>query len=283
MPELPEVETIRLQLDKYLVGHKILKIEVNNTKIFPDDPKPIVGKKITEVRRFGKVIVIDFENDYSLTAHVKLTGQFIYRGTNLKNPPEMSKKVSGGAPGKHTHVIFHLDRNSFLYYNDIRRFGWIKLATSPDLMTFNSFLAKLGPEPFRDLSSSVFQRIVSSTKRPIKVTIMDQEKMSGVGNIYANDALWLAKVDPKRPSNSLTTKEQKDLFKAIETVLRKGIEAGGASELAFVTPDGGEGGYQNFFLAYGKQGKLCPKCQKEKFVKTTLGGRGTYTCPHCQS
>ena len=140
----------------------------------------------------------------------------------------------------------------------------------------------MGPEPFGKLDLKTFKEILGKTKRQVKVVLMDQSKMGGVGNIYANDALWDAKVHPGRAANSLSLSEQTQLFKSIEKVLKKGIEAGGASELAFVTPDGGEGSYQKYFLAYGKQGALCTRCKKDRFKKIALGGRGTYYCPHCQ-
>lgn len=281
MPELPEVETIKRQLNNFLVGHKIIDVKINNQKIFSGDPKDIIGSKIEGVRRFAKVLCIDLSNDYSITSHIKLTGQYIYRGPNLKDPKSLSRKIVGGVPGTHTHVIFTLDRGGFLYYNDLRRFGWIRVMRTSDVTT-SGFVGKLGPEPFNGLTEEKFKEILSKTKRPIKIVIMDQQKLGGVGNIYANDALWLSKISPKRPANSLTLKEQKDLYDAILHVLKVGIEKGGASELSYVTPDGGEGQYQKFFLAYGKDGTLCPRCKKEKFKKIFLGGRGTYFCPNCQ-
>lgn len=285
MPELPEVESIKNQLDKFLKGHKVESVEVKHPKIMPDDPKPLIGAKVKGARRFGKVVVVDFDNGFSFVAHVKLTGQFIYRGPNLKNPPQISKKVSGGAPGKHTHVVFNLDKNGHLYYNDIRRFGWIRVVKTKEVEDFG-FIKNLGPEPFGKLDLKTFSEILSKSRRQIKVVLMDQTKMGGVGNIYANDALWDAKIHPGRAANSLNETEVKLLYKSIEKVLKKGIEAGGASELAFVTPDGSEGGYQKYFLAYGKQGTLCPRpaCRQAgaKFVKIALGGRGTYFCPNCQ-
>lgn len=281
MPELPEVESIRTQLERFLVGHTLEKIDVKNRRIFQGDENLVIGAKVTATRRFGKVTVIDLNNEMSLMVHVKMTGQFIYRGPNLENPPEISKKVLGGAPGPHTHVTFHLDRGGMLYFNDFRQFGWIKVVKTADVMT-TGLVGKMGPEPFRDLTLEKFQAIVSKTKRPIKVVTMDQERMSGVGNIYASDALWLAKVHPTRPANSLTSEEQKKLYEAILYVLKEGMKYGGSSENAFVTPDGTEGEYQRHTLVYGKQGTICTNCNKEKIIKTMLGGRGTYICLFCQ-
>ena len=281
MPELPEVETVKLQLEKYLKGHTIKNVQVNVQKIFSGNPKDVIGAKVKGVRRFAKVLAIDLANGFSIVIHVKLTGQIIYRGPNLKEIPTLSKKVVGGVPGAHTHVVFDLDKNGKLYYNDIRRFGWLKIVKS-DKLQVTGFIGKLGPEPFRDLTLEHFKRVLSKTKRAIKVVLMDQTKIGGVGNIYANDALWLAKIDPKRPANELQSDEVTELYEAIHEVLKAGMKYGGASELAFVTPDGKEGEYQKHTLAYGHQGEPCSRCHKAKFTKYFLSGRGTYVCPFCQ-
>lgn len=281
MPELPEVETVKLGLQRYLIGHKILDVKIKTPKIFTGNPKDLIGGKITDVRRFAKVLSIDLSNGNSIVIHIKLTGQLIYRGPNLKNPGEISKKVVGGIGGNHTHVTFNLDKNGVLYYNDIRRFGWIKVIKSDDVIK-SGFVGKLGPEPFKDLTSEKFKVILGKSKTAIKVLLMNQEKIGGIGNIYANDALLLSKIHPKRQANSLTPTEQNTLYNNILKVLKKGIETGGASELSFVTAEGTEGKYQQHFIAYGQQGKICQICGKEKIKKFTLGGRGTYFCPHCQ-
>jgi len=281
MPELPEVETMRLQLKKFLTGHIITSVEVRNRKVFQGDEKKITSSKVVDVRRFGKVSVIDIENRYSILTHVKLTGQFIYRGPNLISPRKLSTKVTGGVPGPHTLVTFNLDRGGVLYYNDVRRFGWIRIEKTQDVEK-EKFIVKLGPEPLKDLTLPLFSQILSKSSRPIKIVLMDQTKMGGVGNIYANDALWLSGIDPKRKANSLEEKTVEELYKAITTVLKAGLKYGGASELAFVTPDGKEGEYQNHTLAYGHDKEPCERCHKALFEKYFLGGRGTYWCPVCQ-
>lgn len=279
MPELPEVETIRKGLQKYLVGHIIKKVDVHY-KNFEGDPKKLENGKVKKVRRFGKVLCIDLSNGYSLVIHIKLTGQLIYRGPNLKHPT-LSKKVYGGVPGKHTHVVFTLDKKGTLYYNDYRKFGWLKVVKTKDVGNI-PFIKKLGPEPLDGLTLEKFSEILSSTKRAVKVVIMDQSKMGGVGNIYANDALFLAKINPKTPSNKLDKKQTDKLFKAIKEVLKRGLKYEGASELAYVTPAGKEGGYQDHALVYGRQGKPCKNKCGGTIKKTKLGGRGTYFCPNCQ-
>ena len=281
MPELPEVETMRLQLAKFLIRHKIISVEVKNRKTFQGDEGHIIGGKVTGVRRFGKVSVIDLSNGYSILTHVKLTGQYIYRGPNLKSPVKLSSKVTGGIPGPHTLVIFNLDKDGELFYNDIRRFGWIRIEKTPDVEN-ESFIKKLGPEPLRDLTLDLFKAILSKTSRAIKVVLMDQEKMGGVGNIYANDALWLSRIHPKTPAKEINADGAKVLFEAIITVLKTGLKYGGASELSFVTPDGAEGEYQKHTLVYGHEGEPCERCHKATIQKMFLGGRGTYFCPVCQ-
>jgi formamidopyrimidine-DNA glycosylase len=293
MPELPEVESIRVQLEKFLVGHTVKKLEIRNPKYEMGEKDKIIGCKITSARRFGKVLVIDLSNNYSIVVHVKMTGQFIYRNKRKGIGNKLSKKVVGGIPGlpaevgsdptkagKHTHVIFTLDRGGVLYFNDYRRFGWMKLARSDKLKAIG-FLGKLGHEFLKDLNQKEFSEIISKSKKPVKILLMDQEKMAGVGNIYANDALWLAKIRPNKESKKLRKEEKKKLFNAIESVLKEGIKRGGASELAFVTPDGGEGKYQDFTLVYGREAEPCKVCGIP-IKKIKLGGRGTYFCPKCQ-
>src|SRR3990167_6522826 len=220
MPELPEVETIRGKLEKYLIGHKITGVE-SHYKNFEGEGKNLVGGKVKGIRRFGKVLAIELDKGYSVVVHIKLTGQFIYRGSNLKNVPTLSGKVIGGVPGKHTHVTFDLDRGGKLYYNDVRRFGWIKVVKTKDVSEV-PFIKKLGPEPFGSargkpskLTLELFIEILSRSSRPIKILLMDQEKIGGVGNIYANDALWLAKINPRRSANSLSLSEQSKLYDAV--------------------------------------------------------------------
>lgn len=290
MPELPEVESIRLQLKKYIIGHKIADVEIRYGKKFEGNSQDITEAEIADVRRFGKALVIDLSNNYSIVIHVKLTGQLIYRGPNLLSNTKLSEKVKEGLGGKHTHIIFHLDKKGILYYNDVRKFGWIKIVKSSELKIKSEFIAKLGSEPVvneesppeNPLTLNKFMKILSKTKRAIKVVLMDQSKISGIGNIYANDALWLAKINPKKAASELNRHEVKKLFNAIHEVLIKGLKCGGASELSFVTPDGAEGEYQNYTLVYGHEGEPCEHCHMSKIKKFTLSGRGTYFCPHCQ-
>jgi len=281
MPELPEVETIRKGLEKYLIGHKIERVEIRYGKKFEGDEKKLIGGKVIAIRRFGKVQSIDLSNGYSIVIHIKLTGQLIYRGPNLKDPGKLSQKVLGGLEGKHTHVIFYLDRGGKLYFNDVRKFGWIYIVETKSVGK-HKFIKKLGPEPLTNLTLEKFKEILKSSTQAVKTLLMNQNKISGVGNIYANDALWLAKINPKKTARKLKEKETEDLYYSIIEVLRKGLKYGGASELSYVTAEGEEGGYQSHTLVYDREGEVCSRCKKAKIKKIFLSGRGTYFCPICQ-
>lgn len=270
MPELPEVETIRGQLEKHLTGHKILGIEIRVGKIFPRGKEKLIDGKVKGARRLGKVLIVDLDNGYSFLVHLKLTGQVVLSSPQFPNQPN-----------KFTHVIFKLDKGSQLFFNDSRKFGWIKVEKTAEVAN-ESFIKKLGPEPLRDLTAKKFSEIVSASRRPIKILLMDQEKLSGVGNIYANDALWLAKISPKRAANNLNSNEVGVLYKAVVKVLKDGIKYQGASDQWYVTAEGKKGSYQEHFLTYGREGEPCRRCRKAKFIKYFLGGRGTYVCPVCQ-
>lgn len=287
MPELPEVETVRRGLEKYVVGHMIEGIDILNPGIFEGDKNLIIGSSIRGVRRIGKGLILDLSNNYSLAIHIKLTGQLIYRGPETEGVEVDPEKV-GTVPNKFTHVIFHLndprskieDQHPLLYYNDQRRFGWIRVVPT-DKIPEMKFFKTMGPEPFKDLSLAVFEKIIEGKSTKIKPLIMDQVRIGGIGNIYANDALFKAKINPSRPAKSLNDQEIKDLYDSIIAVMEKSFKEGGASELSFVNVLGQTGNYQRYSLVYGKTGKPCPNCgAKITFAK--LAGRGTYTCENCQ-
>lgn len=295
MPELPEVETIKLGLQKYLVGKKILAVEIRLRRIFSGDEKNVIGAKIISIERFGKGLVINLSNGYSIAVHIKLTGQLVYRDSTTAKL-KLSPKVGTQIPNKFTHVIIKLksqnskvgDENAYLYYNDIRQFGWIKVIKTSDLKTI-PFFKDLGPEPPVTkamegqalLTLNKFKEIISKSNIAIKPLIMDQTKIGGIGNIYANDGLFDARIDPRRKAKSLKLEEIKKLYGSILKVLKKGLENGGASELNYVNALGQEGKYQHHFLAYGRDGEKCVRCGS-KMKKITLGGRGTYFCEKCQ-
>lgn len=271
MPELPEVETIRRGLQKHLIGHVIQKVAVNLPRIVVGDIALLTGGKVKDVRRYGKGLVIDLDNGYSLAIHVKMTGQLIYQNVS---------REKSGILDKHVHVIFYLDRGGMFYFRDIRQFGWIHIL-STDAVEELPFFRSLGLEPLKDLTVEKFIALLTGSRAPIKSFLLDQRKIAGVGNIYANDALFLAKIHPLRISSSLTPKEAETLFHALVEVLEKSIRKGGASANNYVNALGERGTYQDHFLVYRKEGKPCSVC-KALLKRMVITGRGTFYCPHCQ-
>jgi formamidopyrimidine-DNA glycosylase len=283
MPELPEVETLKLGLQKYLVGHKIQDIEIRVAKIFQGQAGAIIGSKIIDIKRIGKGLIIELDNDSDLVVHLKMTGQMIYRGNETKNV-NLSKKAGGELPSKYTHVIFKLDKDAFLYYNDLRRFGYIKVIKKQDVKNL-PFFKEMGPEPFVSKVSSgqaaltldKFMSILSGSNIAVKPLLMDQKKIGGIGNIYANEALFEAKINPARKAKELSNEEKKALYKSIFEVINRGLKFGGSSDENFVNVLGQDGKYQQHFLAYGQNGKKCLECGGV-IEKIFLGGRGTFYC-----
>lgn len=274
MPELPEVETIRRQLENDLQGSEFLSLQTTFPKSFQPSfavvEKSIRGQKIKKIERQAKLLIFRLERGGYLLFHLKLTGRLLVRR-------------SGHPPDDYTRSVFVLqtpkDKTLELRFADARKFGFVKLVKSEKEM--NQLLQGFGPEPLKDLSLPKFIRLVKESGRPIKVVLLDQSKISGLGNIYDNDALWLAKIDPKKPAKGLTPAEVKKLYQAILTVLKRGLKYGGASDQWYRQAHGEEGQYQKHFLVYGRTGEKCHHCG-ETIKRISLGGRGTFFCPQCQ-
>lgn len=266
MPELPEVETIRRQLAEKIVGKKIARIEILAPNIFIGDEKIAVGAKVAAVGRVAKVLRILLDNGAALLAHFKLNGQFFWRA------------AGDDSPARFTWVVFHFDDGSRLLFNDSRKFGWIKAIA-------NFCEAPNGAiEPFcSDFTLQNFSNILKKTRRPIKLLLMDQKKIGGIGNIYANEALFEAKINPFRPANSLKDGEAKALHRAIEKILKKAIDCRGSSgkDEWYRQLDGSPGRYQEHFLVYQRNGEPCFVCGAE-IARQKQSGRGTFYCPRCQ-
>jgi formamidopyrimidine-DNA glycosylase len=280
MPELPEIETIKRYLEKDLIGRKIKDVKILNKKSFLGDKKKILNSKILKIERKGKMLIFKLNTDkrgsqrrlrrinsigLNLVFHLKLTGQLIF--LNFLRNSEIKK---------YTRVLFVLDKG-FLIFNDARKFGWIKVLDDKNL---NNELSKIGKEPF-DLNFKYLKEIFSKTKRPIKIVLMNQEKISGLGNIYANEALFLSKIHPLKPANKLKDDEIKNLLSAIKKVIKKAIKLQGTSFRFYVKPDESKGSYQEEFLVYQRKDEKCLRCKsKIKYVK--IGGRGSFYCLRCQ-
>ncbi|MBI2617731.1 bifunctional DNA-formamidopyrimidine glycosylase/DNA-(apurinic or apyrimidinic site) lyase [Candidatus Gottesmanbacteria bacterium] len=281
MPELPEVETIRLQLQKVLVGEKIAATYILSDRSFQGDAKHLEGTTIKGVRRFGKMIAIDFENGYALVVHLKMTGQLLFQITD-------NSKQKTDLPNKHTRVIIQFHSGGKLFFNDQRKFGWMRIVsinkeqgTKNGLNTLDNLLENLGPDPLHELNAEKLYKILQTSKRPVKLVLMDQRKISGVGNIYANDALYLSGIHPRTFGNQLSHKQGKNLYRNLVKVLKSGIKWKGASRQHFRDIYGQKGQVQDHFLVYERTGQVCPQGHKH-IQKFQLGGRGTYFCPQCQ-
>jgi formamidopyrimidine-DNA glycosylase len=281
MPELPEVETIKRYLEKDLIGRKIKDVRILNKKSFIGNKKKILNSKILKIERKGKMLVFRLDADkrrltrinsigLNLVFHLKLTGQLIFY------PPNGNEFIDKWQRTSYTRVIFILDKG-FLIFNDARKFGWVKVLNDKNL---NNELSKIGKEPF-DLNIKYLKEIFLKTKRPIKIVLMDQEKIAGLGNIYANEALFLAKIHPLKPANKLKDNEIKNLLSAIKKVIKKAIKLQGTSFRFYVKPDESKGSYQEEFLVYQRKDEKCLRCKsKIKYIK--ISGRGSFYCPNCQ-
>ncbi|RJR23407.1 bifunctional DNA-formamidopyrimidine glycosylase/DNA-(apurinic or apyrimidinic site) lyase [Candidatus Microgenomates bacterium] len=285
MPELPEVETIKRQLDVVLKGLRIERVKVINPKCFQGDQKQIEGQKVKKVSRRAKITFIELENGLYLAIHLKLTGQLIFRKKEEKEQKFCDQKEGPFAvcelPNKFTRVIIRFDKGN-LFYNDLRMFGWIKIVKSLEEVGGE----KLGPEAIdeKEFSFDYLKKVLAKTSRPVKIIIMDQQKIAGIGNIYANEALFKAGILPSRSSSSLKGLEIKKLRESIISVLKEAIEKKGTSDKdeAFRQITGEKGSFQNCLMVYGKAGEDCPGC-KGKIKRISLGGRGTFFCEECQN
>lgn len=283
MPELPEVETIRRQLNEVLSGKKIKEVEILRETSFTGDKNKLIGLRIKRVERKAKIIEFIFEGEKDMViCHLKMTGQLIYC--------DGDKRVAGGhptadwikkLPSSHTRVIWKFADGSELFFNDMRVFGWMRIV---DQDKYAKETRKKVPDvDEKEFDSEYLKKILSKSTRSVKLVILDQDKVGGMGNIYANDALFLAKIHPKRKANSITEKEVKLLCKAMKEVIEEGIKYGGssASDEKYVNVSGMGGKYQNHFKVYERAGKECLKCGA-KILKSKIGGRGTYYCNICQ-
>jgi formamidopyrimidine-DNA glycosylase len=282
MPELPEVETIRLGLQRKIISLKIKNIEVLNQKSFHGESDLLKNKVIKNIWRKAKVLGIELESDLVLLIHLKMSGQLIYQGIEKFIGGHPTKDMIREMPNKSTRVILHFSDNSKLYFNDQRKFGWIKLVSASELKLFN-FLQTLGPEPLeKEFSWEVLKaNLLRHKGQPVKVAILDQRVVSGVGNIYACEGLFHSKLDPSTKVSKLLDKEFIKLHAGIVRALKDGVKYGGSTKTHFVNEEGKKGFFLDHAFVYGREGEPCKICKNE-IKKIKLGGRGTYFCPNCQ-
>ena len=282
MPELPEVETIVRELDRVLPGKKITTVSVLRAKSFIGDEKELVGKTIGSVERRSKMTVVGFSHyPKKLVIHLKMTGQLIYlSGTHRVVGGHPTPDWVNELPSKSTRIVMELDNGAKLFFNDLRVFGWMKIIQNSEFRIQES---RMPPDvTSEEFTVEYFAKVLGKSGRPIKLVLMDQAKFGGVGNIYANDALYLARISPKRKAKEITEKEEGELYEAVKKVINLGIKYGGASVDKYVDAAGMGGKYQEHFLIYGRNGQKCTR-DGDVIKKIKLGGRGTYYCPGCQA
>ncbi|MFZ2523492.1 MAG: bifunctional DNA-formamidopyrimidine glycosylase/DNA-(apurinic or apyrimidinic site) lyase [Minisyncoccia bacterium] len=298
MPELPEVENLRLGLEKHIPGQKILEVIVNKPKLVSGkgNVRKSSSKKVREfvsgltsekfiaVERRAKNLIFKLSGGKILIAHLKMTGQFVYQ--NTKN----NKKVLGGhpieisentLPNKHTHIIFKLDSGT-LYFNDTRMFGYILFYPSTHEFEKENHFIKYGVEPLsKEFTPEYFYKFLHSKSGKIKSLLMNHDIVTGIGNIYADESLFQARINPKRTGSSLTLGEVKVLHQKIISILKKAIKVGGSSVATYRLLDNSQGNYAREHKVYGKAGMKCVNCNT-KLEKTIIQSRTTVFCPKCQ-
>lgn len=287
MPELPEVETVRRGLQGLIVGRAISIVDHDNPKSFPNAPADVeqflIGAKVIGVRRRAKVLLIDLSTDYTLVIHLKMTGQLVFVDAAIRfGAGHPNESLIGNLPDKSTRVTFGFTDESHLYFNDQRKFGWVRLMPTLEVPNIN-FMMKVGPEPLEaDFTAVEFaERFKRRSKSSIKAAILDQTVIAGVGNIYADESLWGAKIHPSRLVGSLTNEELTDLYTEVRYVMNLAIEKGGSTDKNYVNAEGKRGSYMDFARVFRREGLPCPRCGTE-IIKFKAAGRGTHICPHCQ-
>ncbi len=314
MPELPEVETIRIGLSKLLPMLEIHDVWHDWPKSFPNAPADVarflVGAKIKDIRRRAKVLIIDLSNQYSLVIHLKMTGQLVFVGKNQQNAggrmqnaaknlhssfsiPHSSEagRFAGGhptdsligkLPDKSTRVVLDFKNGAKLFFNDQRKFGWMRLLPTLEVPQID-FMKKIGPEPLEDdFSFEIFyDRLLRRKNSSIKAVLLDQTVLAGVGNIYADESLWAARIHPSTPVSKVSKVKLATLYSDLRSILRLAIENGGSTDRNYVNAKGEKGSYLNFAKVFRKVGQPCPRCGAP-IEKIRVAGRGTHICPRCQ-
>ncbi len=287
MPELPEVETLRRELEPALKNKIIEEIRV----LQPGAVKPLSAKefinrnrnrKISELRREGKILMIFFTDQDGLLIHLKMTGQIIYRANN-KEPVIGGHPQPGGAedlPNSYTAIEWHFTDGSTLYFNDSRKFGWIYYSKQPEK---ENVVQKLGVGPLDpDFTVEILLEFINKyPRRNIKQLIMDQELIAGVGNIYADEALFQAGIRPDKKVNEITESETAKLHSALKKVLEHSVQKGGTSFRDYKRSNGEPGGFVPYLKVYGREGEPCSNCGRA-VKKIRLNNRGTHYCIKCQ-
>ena len=286
MPELPEVETVRRGLSQLIIGKMIRAVSSDTPKSFPnatDDVKSfVIGAALTAVRRRAKVLLIELNTNYTLVVHLKMTGQLVYVGNERFGAGHPNDSLINQLPDKSTRVTVTFTDGSNLFFNDQRKFGWMRLLPTISVPEID-FMKKVAPEPLEDsfTAKEFIPRVRRRKNSTIKATILDQTVLAGVGNIYADESLWGAKIHPGTRVKDISDDRLAQLLTEIKTVMLLSIEKGGSSDRNYVNAEGKKGSYIDFARVFRREGRACPRCGTT-IEKIRVAGRGTHYCPLCQ-
>ena len=286
MPELPEVETIKRGLTELIIGKTIISENHDWAKSFPNDPtiveQNMIGAKVNEISRRGKALIIGLSSNYSLVIHLKMTGQLVYIGTSRFGAGHPNKSLIAKLPDKSTRVTITFSDKSVLYFNDQRKFGWMRIMPSAAVEDL-PFIKRLGPESLDDsfTDSDFIKRAKKRKNSTIKAVILAQSTLAGVGNIYADESLFMAGIHPARRVSELSNKQLSSLLFEIRKVMKLSIENGGSTDRNYVDARGNKGSYLEFSKVFRRQGEPC-YVDGTLIVKSRVASRGTHYCPTCQ-
>ncbi|MFH1822529.1 MAG: bifunctional DNA-formamidopyrimidine glycosylase/DNA-(apurinic or apyrimidinic site) lyase [Patescibacteria group bacterium] len=313
MPELPEVETIKNDLNKKILRKKIIDLKILNKKSVKPNlnffSKTLINLSITKIDRIGKLLIFYLsDRKHFLLIHLKMTGQLIYLphpclrlpaqagADRLAKERELNSIIAGGhflegkqkitgigesLPSKHTRIIFYFKDKSILYFNDLRKFGYARIVNEKELVNLKK---EFGIEPLnKNFTLDSFKKIIQGKKTNIKAVLLNQKFIAGIGNIYADEILFAAGIKPARQANKLKKSEIEKIFKATNSMIKKAIKHRGTTFRNFLDSSGKRGNFSDFLQVYGRAGERCKKCRQGTVKKIKLAGRGTHYCPVCQT
>lgn len=286
MPELPEVEVVRTGLNRLLPGRVVKSVLSDNPKSFPNSKNQIdaylIGASVVSVERRAKVLMIHLSTKYSLVVHLKMTGQLVFRGEQEFGAGHPTDSLVKVLPDASTRVQLQFEDDSMLFFNDQRKFGWMRLLVTQEIQEL-PFFQKVGPEPLGpEFTFEIFNtRLSKRSNTTIKAALLDQSVLAGVGNIYADESLWAAKVHPATRVREVSLAERQALHKEIIAVLKLSIEKGGSTDRNYVNAEGKKGSYIAFAKVFRREGEACYRCGQE-IVKIRVASRGTHVCNRCQ-
>jgi len=285
MPELPEVQTIINGLKKHVLKKEIKQVKVLLPKIISGSNQKFIqvfkNNQFIDIQRRGKFIIFNLRSGEFLVVHLKMTGQLIYQGKNtLIAGGHANQKENFDLPHKHTHLFFIFKDKTKLFYNDLRRFGYLKIINNQQLKDLNY---RWGIEPLsKKFTLNCFKKLLKNKKTNIKAFLLNQKYIAGLGNIYTDESLFKAHILPERKTDSLTDQEIKNLHQAIKEILKLALKYKGTTFSDYTDAHGQKGNFIPLLKVYGRQGKKCLRCKKGIIKKIRLAGRGTHYCSNCQ-